>query len=155
MPGVSKTKSRIRHVGKFGLVGILNTLIDFGIFNLAGKYLLLPAVQANIVSTTVAMIFSFFVNRQVVFKDHEKSIWHHAAGFLIITAVGLYIIQTGVIYLLAHVWRAPLEAATHIVRGLGIQIFSDEFYVRNGAKAIGTVFSLMWNYVLYKKVVFR
>jgi len=157
MPSVSsaKTKRRIKHVGKFGIVGILNTVLDFGVFNVLGKYFGMAAVQANIISTTIAMIFSFFINRQLVFKGGEKSVWRHAVAFLATTAIGLYVIQTGVVYILAHVWREPLEAITHLVRVMGIQIFSDEFYVRNGAKAIGTVFSLAWNYIMYKKVVFR
>ncbi len=148
-------RAEITRVGKFGAVGLLNTLIDFAIYNVCGKFLHLAPVPSNIISTTVAMAFSFAANRRVVFGRHHGPVFRQAVTFLVATAVGLYLIQTSIIYLLVHVWPAPLELAVRIVRSMGIHVFADDFYIRNGAKAIATVFSLTWNYLVYKKVVFR
>lgn len=101
------------------------------------------------------MAFSFFANKRVVFKVSGGSILKQAAIFLLVTAFGLYVIQTGIIYWLVHVWAAPMQLVVRIVRGLGIHWFSDAFYINNGAKATGTVASLIWNYIMYKKVVFK
>lgn len=145
----------LRRAGKFGVIGIINTLLDFTIFNVETKYLGLQVIPANIVSTTIAMVFSFTANRQIVFGGRGKAVWRQGVSFLAVTAVGLYVIQLGIIHLLVIDWPAPLHLGVHIVRGLGINVFSDGFYINNGAKAIATVASLAWNYIMYKRVVFR
>jgi putative flippase GtrA len=155
MPQPPATKTEIKRVGKFGLVGIANTLIDFGIYNFASKFLGWTLIEANTLSTTVAMTFSFFANRQLVFEPGRGSMARQAAVFFAVTAFGLYIIQNGIIHLLTSEWRGPLEWGTHIVRQGGIKLFSDAFWINNGAKAVATVASLTWNYIMYKKVVFR
>jgi putative flippase GtrA len=60
-----------------------------------------------------------------------------------------------IIWILVSAWTAPLHLFVTIVRGVGIHLFSDGFYINNGAKAIATVASLIWNYIMYKKVVFK
>ena len=141
-------------VGKFGIVGVLNTLIDF-IFNALGKFAGWPPIPANVVSTSVAMIFSFFANKRVVFKVTGGSVVKQAVIFLVTTAFGLYVIQNGIIFLLTNTWTAPVHLVVSIVRGIGIKLFSDAFYINNSAKAVATVASLTWNYIMYKKLVFK
>ena len=142
-------------VGKFGVVGVINTVIDFAIFNALGKFAGWPPIPANIASTSVAMIFSFFANKRLVFKQNSGSMLKQAGVFLIITAFGLYVIQTGIIWLLVHQWTAPTALLVKVVRGVGIHWFKDDFYVNNSAKAVATLASLTWNYIMYKKVVFN
>ena len=152
------TTGEIRRVGKFGAVGIINTVIDFSLFNLLSKFVFMGSggvIPSNIVSTTTSMIFSFFANRGVVFKAERGSMLKQAVIFFAVTAVGLYIIQTGIIYILVHVWTTPLDLAVRIIRHLGIYWLNDQFYINNGAKAFATVASMTWNYLMYKKVVFR
>jgi putative flippase GtrA len=147
--------AEIKRVGRFGAVGIINTLLDFFIFNFCSKFLQFGLIQSNVISTTIAMVFSFLANRKVVFKQERGSILKQAVIFFAVTAVGLYVIQNGIIYFLTSVWTAPLNLAVSIVRGLGIHLFSDAFYINNGAKAVATLASLTWNYLMYKRVVFR
>ena len=152
----NKLSRETKQVGKFGLVGILNTLIDFGIFNALTVYGTLPIILANVVSTTVAMSFSFVANKQFVFGSKSKDTLRQAALFLVVTAVGLYVLQNGIIYALTELWRWPLELGYDLVSAIGLGgAFSEEFVTKNGAKAIGTVFSMVWNYVLYKRIVFK
>jgi putative flippase GtrA len=150
-----QNRGRIKQAGKFGVVGVVNTFLDFFIFNVLTKFVHLALIPSNTISTTVAMIFSFIANRQVVFKDGRHSAARQAVVFFAVTAFGLYVIQNGIIHILAITWPGPLLAWVHSVRHLGINVFSDAFYVNNGAKAVGTVASLIWNFIMYKKVVFR
>src|SRR5215211_7535117 len=54
----------------FCLVGALNTLIDFAAYNLlAGKRFRWRRVPANVVSGTIGMLFSFFMNLFFVFRS--------------------------------------------------------------------------------------
>lgn len=147
-------RTEVKRVGKFGAVGIANTLIDFGLYNLLTS-LGLSYVAANLPSTTVAMTFSYLANQRLVFKSQRRSL-AQAALFFIVTAFGLWVIQNGIIHFLTEVWTGPLDLAVDIVRAVGLgEVFSAEFVIKNGAKVTATLASLIWNYLWYKKVVFK
>jgi putative flippase GtrA len=102
----------------------------------------------------VAMVFSFIANKQMVFEKRSGSLTRQAATFFLATAFGLYVIQNGIIILLTQVWLDPVHlgvAAAHLV---GLR-HDDGFVIKNTAKIIGTIASLIWNYYLYKLVVFK
>lgn len=139
--------------GKFGAVGIVNTLMDFAIFNFFTSVIKLTLIQANIISTTIAMIFSFVANKQLVFKPGQSSVARQAVSFLIVTAFGLYVLQLGTIKVLTEVWLAPVTLLVAFAHAVGI-IGHDQFVIKNSAKAVATIVSLVWNYIMYKKVVF-
>ena len=150
----STALAETKRVGKFGIVGILNTLIDFAIYNLGISLLRLPVIGANLISTTVAMSFSFIANKTFVFGSKDRRVFSQAVAFVTITAIGLYVIQNGVIFILKYRWSWPLDTGYNIVKAIGLDSLNRDFVINNGAKAIGTLFSLTWNYLLYKKVVF-
>lgn len=148
--------SEAKRVGKFGIVGLLNTALDFGIYNVLFGLFGVDIRIANLISTTCSMIFSFFANKQVVFQHSRGSFFKQAVLFYVVTAFGLYVLQTGTIHILIDVWKEPLQLVVRGVHAGGLHRYlSDKFVIDNGAKAIGTVFSLTWNYFAYKKVVFR
>ena len=145
-----------KQVGKFGAVGIINTVLDFALYNLLIALAGFPVIPANLVSTTFAMMFSFTANKAFVFHSKSSNLLRQAILFLVITMIGLYVIQNGVIYTLTNLWSWPLEFGYSIVILLGLaDTFSREFVFNNGAKIIATVFSMTWNYLLYKKAVFK
>lgn len=128
-----KHESKLR----FAFIGGSNTAIDFGIlFLLSGigvnKYI------ANFFSTSVAFIFSFFANRTFTFKS-TGSARKQFIPFLIITLSGLWLLQPAII-----IWLTLLP--------LGALDESVALFI---AKLIATVASLIWNYILYSRVVFK
>ena len=143
----------LTRVSKFGIVGVLNTLIDFTIYNVLSSKVGLTLVQSNIVSTTFAMCFSFLANKHIVFKNEKGSSAKQVVLFFAVTAFGLYVLQTGTIKLLTDVWLAPVALGLAAAHSLGIT-GHDQFLIKNTAKAIATLVSLTWNYIMYKKVVF-
>jgi putative flippase GtrA len=149
-----KRRHDIKRAGKFGAVGVFNTLLDFIIFNVLSGPFRLGLIEANIISTTVAMSFSFMANKKVVFKKHDGHMGKQAITFLAITAFGLYVLQTGTIHFLTDIWTYPLLLAIDIANLVGFT-GHDEFVFKNSAKAAATVVSMTWNYLMYKKVVFR
>lgn len=152
----SSQAARVKRVGKFGIVGIANTLIDFAIYNVLFGVVGLDVRVANIISTTIAMVFSFTANKRLVFKPQSGSVMKQAIIFYAVTAFGLYVLQTGTIHILKDVWLGPIDLLLLIVHSLGLsQYLPDTFVINNGAKAAGTVLSLAWNYVMYRKVVFK
>jgi putative flippase GtrA len=152
----SQSSAEIKRVGKFGLVGIFNTVIDFTTYNVLHFVAGWALIPANIVSTTCAMAFSFVANKQLVFKPEVGS-WVRQAGiFFVTTAFGLYVLQNGTITLLVDYWTWPLAVGVGLVHTFHLDRWlSDQFVINNGAKAIATLVSLTWNYIIYKKVVFK
>ncbi|HSX02612.1 MAG TPA: GtrA family protein [Candidatus Saccharimonadia bacterium] len=149
-------KADLRRVGKFGAIGVINTLLDFTIYNVLHTQAGLSLIEANIISTTCAMIFSFFANKQIVFKHHGGRWWHQAVPFFAATMFGLYVLQNGTITLLTDIWPGMLGVAVMLAHATGAsRVVSDSFVVNNGAKAVATAVSLAWNYIIYKKVVFK
>ncbi len=145
-----------KQVGKFSITGVLNTGIDFGVYNVVILLLGFGVIPANLVSTTIAMTFSFIANKTYVFGSNSQRILTQAALFLLVTAIGLYVVQTGVISVLLYVWQAPLELIYQAVAFAGFEgIFPREVVFINGAKIIATGFSLVWNYTLYRNIVFN
>lgn len=144
-------------VGRFGIVGVANTAIDFIMLNIISRATGWPDVWANIPAVVVAMTFSFFANRYFVFHaGKQKDIGRQALEFFPITAFGLIVIQGVIIWFLESVWTGPVNLGVAIASGLGILHYVDkQFVITNGVKAFATLASLVWNYIMYKKIVFK
>lgn len=139
-------------VVRFAVVGAMNTALDFTILNILITLAHMPIVPANIVSTSLVMIFSFKANSKLVFTAKSSRRRHHQAVlFLLGTLFGLYVLQTFVIALLAHWWTTPVE---FVGRLLSIDA-QNELFVANAAKLVATASSMIWNYCFYKFVVFK
>jgi putative flippase GtrA len=122
---------------RFILVGIANTAIDF-IVLLSLTTFGLPLVVANFISTSVALTFSFFANRTFTFGSTGKK-RSQAVRFLLVTLVGLWVLQPIVLVLAVPALEGMLSREASIVV----------------AKLIATVVSMVWNYLLYDSLVFR
>ena len=122
---------------RFILVGIANTAIDF-IVLLSLTAVGLPLVLSNIISTSVALTFSFFANRTFTFGSTGKK-RAQAVRFLLVTLVGLWVLQPIVLVLAVPALEGMLSREASIVV----------------AKLIATVVSMVWNYLLYDSLVFR
>lgn len=150
-PAIMETK----RASKFGLIGALNTLIDFALFNIF-IYLGLYRIIANVFSTTIAMAFSFTMNKSWVYGSKQGNVLRQAVMFLGVTAFGLYVIQNMIIFFLTEVWPAPLNLTYDIVELIDLdRVFSKTFITNNGAKGTATLFSLTWNYLLYERIIFK
>ena len=124
---------------RFAIVGAGNTAFDFAILFILVA-LGVDKIVANYFSTGAAFIVSFFVNKSFTFKSKGGNVKKQFALFILITIIGLWVIQpliiTGIATLLAN---SGLTA--------GIILFI--------AKIIATVASLIWNYLFYSRLVFK
>lgn len=122
---------------RFIAVGVANTAIDF-IVLLALTAWGMDLVIANIISTSVALTFSFFANRTFTFGSTGKK-GGQILRFLLVTLVGLWVLQPIVLVLAVPVLEGFLS------RELSIVV----------AKLAATVVSMVWNYLLYDSLVFK
>ncbi len=137
---------------KFVAIGGFNTALDFAIlFGLSA--LGLPKILSNGVSTGVTFLISFVLNKKITFKSEAKTrreLAREMLLFTIVTLFGLWVIQSVVILATEPIFLAVFG---------DFQIFGADFTKEKlalfAAKIIATLFSLTWNFILYKKAVFK
>ena len=126
----------------FAAIGGLNTILDFVIlFGLTS--LGISSLIANIFSTGITFINSFSLNKKITFKSVSKSkkeLAQEMVLFIIVTLFGLWVIQNIVI-------STTMPIFENLLKNKRISLLL--------SKLIATVFSLIWNFILYKKVVFK
>jgi len=124
---------------RFGLIGIINTVLDFGLLFIL-KSIGLMATTANIFSTSIAFVFSFFANKKYTFRSSGTNIVREMILFVAVTLFGLWVLQTGVIWLV-------LPHLSKLLRSSEVGLLV--------TKLIATAVSMTWNYILYDKLVFK
>lgn len=124
---------------RFGLVGIINTLVDFGIlFLLVDLFGVIP-IFANIVSTTAGLIVSYTLNKKSVFGDDGSHNPKQIITFVVVTLVGLWGLQSLIIFSLSG-WLQSF-----LVKNVALLV----------AKLVASFFSLIWNYLWYSRIIFK
>jgi putative flippase GtrA len=143
------------HTGaRFAIIGVFNTLFDFAILNLLVFAFGLNNIVANTISVTLAMAVSYVLNYHVVFRQKTANHAKRVLLFLLVTAFGLWILQNGVIYIFVHWFTWPASVAKSTFDLVGLHSFTKDFAILNTAKVFGTVVSLLWNFFMYKRLVF-
>lgn len=123
---------------RFLFVGGTNTVLDFALLFLFTN-LGLNKVVANISSTGIAFIFSFIANRKFTFKDSSKDVRRQFIAFALVTLSGLWILQPIIILIATNFLDGTMNSNASL-------------FV---AKVLATIVSLVWNYVLYSRLVFK
>jgi putative flippase GtrA len=132
---------------RFASIGVLNTLLDAGVF--AGLHASgVSIVVANFVSSSVGLTSSLLLNSRYTFKVRRLTV-QQVTLFVGINLIGLWVLQplliVAILYGLEHV--AFLNSA---IKQLGGGSFSANFI----ASLIATVGTFLWNYLLYSHVVY-
>jgi len=136
--------SRVRpfffQLGKFGLIGGVNTAVDLAILNLL---IIATGVSAGVMyavfkglSFLVAVINSYWWNKLWAFKARQGDF----VQFLIISVIGAFI-NVGVASLVVNAIPAP-------------EAFSGRSWGTIGA-LVAVAASMIWNFIGYKKFVFK
>lgn len=144
------------HRGRTSLAAILlNGIIDFGVFNIIIFTAGVGAVPANLISVTIAMALSFIARKSYVFGSRSSQILTQAALFILVTATGAYIIQTGALAILVHLWQTPMDVLREGALLVGAEEGMLPYAVAiNGVKLAASALSAGWNRLLYRSVVF-
>lgn len=124
---------------RFAVVGGFNTALDFVLLFLFVS-LGFDKIIANYFSTSISLIFSFFANKSFTFKNKSSNAKKQFGLFLLVTLAGLWVLQPIIIW---------------VVTTLLEQYITNESALLFVAKLIATVGSLIWNYLLYSRLVFK
>lgn len=129
---------------RFAFVGILNTLIDFGVLNvllwLNGYSVGLWLFLFNSLAFVLASGNSYLWNKYWTFGDERPVTLSQAGLFFLLTSIGL-VINCSVVFLLTFSGWSPLAVTTLVWINL--------------AKVAATLASLIWNFCSYRWWVFR
>ena len=96
-------RALIMKVVSFGLIGCVNTAVDFAVFSLGHLYFGLPIIPANLISWCVAVTNSYVLNSMFTFAAESgrrlsvKSYFGFAA-----TQVGGLIANTATVFVLSY-----------------------------------------------------
>jgi putative flippase GtrA len=131
-PSLETIPAWVRQFIRFGLVGVLNTLVDASFYFLLSRSGLIPSlILAKGVSYTVGMLNSFYWNKSWTFQSHVKS-RRVFLPFVVanLLAVGL---NAGVMHLALNTFGLP----------------------ESGALVLATVASFVWNFAISKFFIFK
>ena len=82
----------VHELAKFGIVGAINTILDFGLANLLYLALGWPSLAAKTASVAVAATSSYFMNRHWTFRHRARTgLRREYTLFFLLNGVGLLI----------------------------------------------------------------
>lgn len=127
---------------RFAITGFINTLIDFGLFNLmvilSGAHSTFAITLINTLAVSLAVINSFFINRSWTFPEHDRNN-RQFQRFIAASVMGI-IINSATVSLLSN-WS--------LLSGFA------PLLVLNAAKTAGALLSAGWNFLAYRNWVFK
>ena len=123
-----------QNISRFALVGLLNTCLDFALFNVFYYGLSINLLIANTLSYGTGIINSFFLNKYWTFSGSEdRRKYSHSVQFLLFLGLNLIalLISNGVVW-----WSALYIPAIW-------------------AKVLAIIVVFAWNYLMSRNVVFK
>ncbi|MFC1638628.1 GtrA family protein [Patescibacteria group bacterium] len=148
----SNTKETLKQIIKFGMVGVMNTLVDLVILNIET---LLTGITDGLgytiqkgISFLAAVIFSYFLNKHWTFRDKSKEQEAKKfSQFVFVSTIGMIINVTTATLVVTYL-KAPVNEM------LQLGFLTDQLWVNIGALS-GTAVGLIWNFIGYKLWVFK
>jgi len=141
-----------KRIIRFLIIGSFNFILDVGILNVLSLVFGLPTLIANTVSVTTAITVSYFLNHRIVFRHPQKYSLKGYAKFFAVTGFSAIVIQDVIIDVIA-------PRVVKIRTGQTVKILSHSVPAHtvelNGAKIVAVAVGLVWNFLLYKYIVFR
>lgn len=153
----AKERTTRRQVARFAAAGVINTLIDYVGFLFFTWIFHLPLSHswiAKLLSGSLAMGNSFWLNRKWVFRGSSGG-GRQLARFVAVTLIGTFVVQLGGLHLFSAVWPAPGMLAFRVVQLVRLDgVLTAALVVRTFAFGIGTLASMCWNFLAYRHWVF-
>ena len=111
---------------RYGAIGVLNTLLSFGIFNffifVSGVTQGLLVTLFSAVTFAVVITHSFFWNKYFVFNSHDRALAHKEyIRFFVLTGT-VALVNVGVISLLVNGIGAPQGISPHLWANIAVLI---------------------------------
>ena len=140
-------KERIRFI-KFGTVGIIGSVVDFGVFNLLTIVFNVNSIVSSIISFSLAVVNNFILNRIWTYPETRKlSVYKQLIQFAIVSCLGLAIR----VPLFAWLEKVLIPLAEKLVPNL----LTPTIVGHNVALALVIGVVMLWNYFVNRFWTFR
>ena len=127
--------SAYRQIAIFGLVSVVTTILDFGLFNLLVWLEAVPAVAANTLSYGLGIIASYLLNKRLTFSGggrDKRS--HELALFVVLNLAGL--------------------ALNNFAVALAVRVAGETPVLLNAAKLLAGAATWLLKFVTFKRWVY-
>lgn len=136
VPHFLRREKVMGQVARFGIVGGLNTAVDYGTFNLLVGVFGVPFLIANPIAIAAGIVNSFLWNKNWTFSAGRSHSWaREALLFIVVSVTGMFI-NTGGLWLLTTLSG------------------NDALWAVNLQKLAASVVSMTWNFLGYRFLVF-
>ena len=126
-------EKRIKELFRYGIIGVLTTIINIIFYYVFVDILKINYIISTILSWLVAVIFAFFGNKYVVFKNNQtKGFWKELNYFMLTRYT------TGIIDI--------------FIMFLGVDLLKKNDFI---IKIISNIIVIILNYILAKLFVFK
>ena len=127
-----RMKKLIEQILKFGVVGIIATVIDFGVLYVLSQPLRMDPVISAGISFCVSLVFNYVASMRYVFTHREDmSRSREFVIFLVLSFIGL--------------------AINEAIMAAGVAVFGNSALAVMGTKVLATAIVMVWNFVSRKK----
>ena len=121
-----------QQIMRFGVVGIIAFLIDYGVLMFLSQVVHIPAVVAGAISFCVSVVFNYLASMRYVFKHRDDmGRDREFVIFIILSVIGLGINE-------AILWA-------------GTALFGDSAVAVTAVKVVATAVVMVWNFVSRKR----
>lgn len=125
-------KKLIEQILKFGVVGIIATVFDFGVLYILSQPLGLDPVLSAGISFCVSLVFNYVASMRYVFTHREDmSRSREFVIFLVLSLIGL--------------------AINEAIMAAGVAVLGNSALAVMGTKVLATAIVMVWNFVSRKK----
>lgn len=123
-------KVNIKKFLKFGITGVMNTAIDWGIYTLCNEVFRIPAAWlSQFFATAIAMANSFIINKLWTFKKTKGFEFGELRRFIFVNAVSMGLSMLS-IYILSDIFgvnkylaKIPVAFVTIVINYFGNKLF--------------------------------
>lgn len=140
----------------FGAVGIVNTGLNILVFNL----LLLVGISvgwSNFFSLCISIVIAYVLSSYFVFGDrtNDEAKRTRFIKFILVNIFTLFVIHQVLLLFFVYIFPFPGDLAYQVVGYYLKDFASAAFIVINTAKVLAVGGSMVTNYILYDKFVFK
>ncbi|AKM80563.1 TPA: GtrA family protein [Candidatus Saccharibacteria bacterium] len=136
---------------RFIIAGCTNTGFDFVLLNSLVFIIGAFPVLANSISVSIGIVISYFLNHYFVFRSKSPISYKKFLSFFVVTGFSSLIIQGLIIYgfevMTASEWGRSLFLINQMNKDAALEL--------NIAKAVAVSVGMVWNFMLYKYVIFK
>ena len=107
-----RERAIVLKAASFAVVGVVNSVIDFGVFSFCYYYLSLPILVANTIAWAIAVTGSYVMNSTITFAAESGRRLHLRGyvGFALSQIMGFFA-NTGTVWCLVQLLSVPAWAA--------------------------------------------